>query len=78
MREELKADFSSSTREIQDLEKSANLVTIQGELINPGNEHEQILKYLQEANDLPKWTEKRLSTFVLSVTKFSKKPISII
>jgi len=72
MREELKAEFSSFTREIQDLEKSANVVTIQGELINPGNEHEKILKYLQEADDLPQWTEKRLST------KFSKKPISII
>ena len=41
MREELKAEFSSITRDIQDLEKSANVVTIQGELINPGNEHEK-------------------------------------
>jgi len=65
MIEELGAEFSPNTKLSQ--EADAKLEIVQGELIYPGYEYEQILQYLQQKNILPPKVFRALS---MSISAF--------
>ena len=71
MKEELGATFSSKTRSMTDIQNSANVEILQGELKFPGREYDKIIEYLRQQKDLPSKVEQRLSTLVLAITKFN-------
>ena len=71
MIEELGAEFSPNTKLSQ--EADAKLEIVQGELIYPGYEYEQILQYLQQKNILPPKVFRALSMSISAFLALKKE-----